>query len=226
MKNILTFVGTLGLLLIAGSASAATITFKATLTGTQQDPPVGTSATGTAEITLDDVAKTISGTITYTGLSGPPNAAHIHEAACGHNGPPVFDFDEVTADKIEFEDGELEDAEIADLKAGNYYINVHTAANPNGEIRGQLFEEGSQEKCPSGGPTSHSDAGTSGGADGGSSSSSSGSASGSSSGSSAATTTDDGGCSTTGSAPAGGGLALGLGVAWGLAAMMRNRRKR
>ena len=219
-------------LLVSGAASAAITKYTVTLDGAQEVPAVQTAATGTGTLDFDDEAKTLTGTITYTGLSGAPTAAHIHKEACGVSGGVAQALDP-GADSLDV-DVTLTAAQITDLVAGNLYVNIHTAENGGGEIRGQLYPEGSTNKCPPEG----TDAGSSSGdTDSGASSSSGGNTSSSSGGTNDASTVradagtnkaapaEDDGCSTTGSAP-GSGLAIAFGVGVAVAAIGRNRRKR
>ena len=82
-------------------------------------------------------ADTLTYTVKYEGLSGPAVAAHIHGPADpGANAPPVVPF--ANAASPITGTATLTDAQAADLKAGKYYVNVHTAANKGGEIRGQI----------------------------------------------------------------------------------------
>lgn len=119
----------------AAPAWAETKVFNAELTGASEVPAVETAATGTAEVTVDTEAKTVTWTITTEGLSGDATAAHIHgPAAAGENAAPVIDVSAAIASGS----GEITDEQLADLEAGNYYVNVHTEAHPDGEIRGQL----------------------------------------------------------------------------------------
>lgn len=123
--------------LAARHAQAAEMAFKATLSGAQEVPAKTTDGKGDFLGTLDTATKTLSYTLTYTGLSGPATAAHIHgPAAAGANAGVVVPFaspaSPITGKVM------LTDAQIADLEAGKMYANVHTAANPGGEIRGQI----------------------------------------------------------------------------------------
>lgn len=109
--------------------------FHADLTGASEVPAVDTQAKGTADVTVDTEAKTVNWTVTTEGLSGDATAAHIHgPAAEGENADPVIDLSAAIASGS----GEITDEQIADLEAGKYYLNVHTDAHPDGEIRGQL----------------------------------------------------------------------------------------
>jgi len=126
---------------LTSRGQAATTTFKATLNATSEVPPNQSPATGTATVTLDSATNTITWSGTFSGLTGPATAAHIHgPAPVGKNagvilwistkGSPFNSPFQGTA--------QLTPDQAADLSAGNYYVNVHTAANPGGEIRGQL----------------------------------------------------------------------------------------
>jgi CHRD domain len=124
-------------LLVASAAQAATEKFAATLSGDQEVPANTTTGKGKVEATLDTGTKALSYRITYSGLTGPAMAAHFHgPAAPGANAPPVVPIahpSNPTTGKAT-----LTDAQIADLEAGKWYFNVHTSANPGGEIRGQI----------------------------------------------------------------------------------------
>ena len=107
----------------------------ATLTGAQEVPPVTTKATGTAMITISG-DRAVSGTLTTTGVDA--TAAHIHEAPAGKSGPVVIPL-EMKGDTYTVPaNAKLTDAQFASFKAGNLYVNVHSAAHPDGEMRGQL----------------------------------------------------------------------------------------
>jgi len=124
--------------LLCGVARAAQITFKADLSGTNQVPPVATAGKGMATATLDTTTKTLTWIVDYSGLSGPATAAHIHGPADpGANAGVVVPFTGDLASPIKGS-AVLTDAQIAQLEAGKWYVNIHTAANKGGEIRGQL----------------------------------------------------------------------------------------
>ena len=123
--------------IIASPAMAETMKFKATLDGSQQSPPVTTNGKGTATFTFDSTSKKLTWNVKYSGLSGPAVAAHIHGPAdMGANADPVIPFKNLKS-PIKGS-ATLTDAQAADLEAGKYYVNVHTAKNKNGEIRGQI----------------------------------------------------------------------------------------
>lgn len=129
------FTGMLATLaLAAGSAVAGDV--KVTLSGSQEVPAVTTSATGAGTISVKD-DKSVSGSITTKDVVGV--AAHIHIAPAGKNGPPVITLTK-TSDNVWTvpEGSKLSDEQYAAFKAGDLYVNVHSATNKGGEIRGQL----------------------------------------------------------------------------------------
>jgi hypothetical protein len=126
-------------LLAAGMANAATLHFDTTLKGANEVPPHDVGGTGKVMATLDTVSKSFSYKVTYSGLTGPATMAHFHgPAAPGANAPPVVPVPKTALANPMMGKATLTDAQIADLEAGKWYFNIHTAANPGGEIRGQL----------------------------------------------------------------------------------------
>lgn len=121
------------------AASAAMLQFHATMNGASEVPPKQTAGTGEALATLDTAKKELTYTVTFQNLSGPATAAHFHgPAAPGANaGVAVAIGNNPTSPAHAAVT--LTDAQIADLEAGKWYVNVHTAANPGGEIRGQVL---------------------------------------------------------------------------------------
>ena len=137
-RFVLVIAGLLALGLAAGGAQAATKAFKATLNNASEVPPTTGSGTGAATATLDTATGTLSWDVTYSGLSGPALAAHIHgPAAAGKNAGVVIPFKGRLASPIKGSQ-KLTPSEVTALEAGEYYVNIHTAANKGGEIRGQL----------------------------------------------------------------------------------------
>ena len=124
--------------LISGAAYAETVPFHAALNGASEVPAKTIEGKGTAAASLDTATKMLTYTIEYTGLSGPATAAHFHGPAdAGANAGVVLPFPTPTA-PIKGT-ATLTDAQMADLMAGKWYANIHTAANPGGEIRGQVL---------------------------------------------------------------------------------------
>jgi len=130
------------LLFAAGAARADIVHFAADLTGKDEVPANSSAATGNVTAELETTERTLAYRATYKGLSGPATMAHFHgPAAPGANAPPVI----TVPDNAKLPIGgsvRLTEQEMADLLAGKWYFNVHTAANPGGEIRGQLKEVG------------------------------------------------------------------------------------
>ncbi len=117
--------------------------YAARLTGSQEVPAVDTTASGSARVYLNADKTVATVQVTTSGLSGPITGAHIHSGIAGANGDVVKSLDIQgnvltatwrTNDNVTPLTADL----INDLMNGGLYINVHTAANPNGEIRGQL----------------------------------------------------------------------------------------
>ena len=140
--NTKTMLATLALgatIALAGPAFAAD-KMKATLDGKSEVPPNTSAAKGTADIDYDAASKKLSWKLTYSGLSGPATAAHFHgPAAAGANAGVAVAIPNAGTSPVEGS-ATLTDAQAADLAAGKYYVNVHTAANPGGEIRGQVMK--------------------------------------------------------------------------------------
>ena len=115
------------------------VNFAATLNGASETPANASTATGTATGTYNTNTKILTLTITYSGLT--PTAGHIHKGAVGVPGDVVFPFTSVATSPISFTSRALTAAEEGELMAGNYYVNLHSAAFPGGEIRGQLLKQ-------------------------------------------------------------------------------------
>ena len=108
------------------------------LSGASEVPPVTSNAIGTVELNLNKQTNELSWTVTYTGLSGLATGAHFHgPAMAGENAGVVMPMTGSLTSPIRGT-ASLTAAQAADLMAGKWYVNLHTAANPNGEIRGQF----------------------------------------------------------------------------------------
>ncbi|MEQ1779895.1 MAG: CHRD domain-containing protein [Hyphomonadaceae bacterium] len=102
--------------------------------------PSATAGTGMGMFMFEPSTHTLTYDVTFSNLTGPAVAAHIHgPVAEGGKGPPVVPFPSA-ASPIKGT-ATLTDAQAADLAAGKYYVNIHTAANPGGEIRGTIKPE-------------------------------------------------------------------------------------
>ena len=139
MSNTRIMLATLALgtaIALAGPAFADKM--KATLDGASEVPANTSAGKGTADIDYDAASKKLTWKLTYSGLSGPATAAHFHgPAEVGKNAGVAVAIPGAALSPAEGS-ATLTDAQAADLLAGKFYVNVHTAANPGGEIRGQV----------------------------------------------------------------------------------------
>ncbi len=136
-KNLLASAGIAAALMLGASAAQAEmLVFKATLAGSTSVPANDSAGKGTAEMTVDTETKKVSWTMTADGLSGTATAAHAHgPAAMTETAPPVID---MSGEMMMKGSADITEAQWTDMKAGKYYVNVHTEKFPDGEIRGQL----------------------------------------------------------------------------------------
>ena len=117
------------------------VSYKADLKGATEVPPNDSKGTGAVDATYDTTSKKLSWTVTYSGLTGPATAAHFHgPAAANANAPPVVPISGNLASPIKG-DVTLTEAQAADLQAGRWYFNIHTAAHKDGEQRGQMLKK-------------------------------------------------------------------------------------
>src|SRR5215813_11366340 len=124
--------------ILASPAFAETLSFKADLKASEAVPPNDSKGTGMTA-SYDTESKKLSWKGNYSELSGPATMAHFHgPAEPGKNAGVAVP---ITPSTSPFENSaNLTDAQAADLLAGRWYVNVHTAAHPGGEIRGQLVK--------------------------------------------------------------------------------------
>jgi hypothetical protein len=134
------FAGLFAAGLISG-ASAATVKYHATLNPKSEVPPTSGSGSGEMNATLNTTSKELAYTLTFKDLSGPATAAHFHgPAGPDANAPVVVPIDGKSPKSPVHATATLTDAQINELNSGKWYVNVHTAKNPGGEIRGQVAE--------------------------------------------------------------------------------------
>lgn len=133
-SRICVFLAAAALVVSAGSALAKDV--KVSLSGSEETPPVTTAASGEGVLKIAK-DKSVSGSIKTTGIDG--TVAHIHLGAPGESGPPIITL-EKTADGVWSvpAGSKLTDEQYASFKAGNLYVNVHSAEHKPGEIRAQL----------------------------------------------------------------------------------------
>ena len=122
------------------AAVAHLATFTTRLAGTNMVPPVATSAMGTADAVLDTQTRVLRWKVSFSKLPGPVTMAHFHgPAAIGANAGVALGFAAPVSSPYEGR-ATLTVQQAADLLAGRWYINIHTARFPAGEIRGQMIE--------------------------------------------------------------------------------------
>jgi hypothetical protein len=124
-----------------GALAQSAVKYTATMTAAEEVPPNASTGKGRAEFVLNPATKELTWTVTWEGLTGDAVAAHVHGPADkGANaGVQVQLGVQGTPPKSPLTGkATLTDAQIADLNAGKYYVNIHTAMNKGGEIRGQV----------------------------------------------------------------------------------------
>ncbi len=127
-------------LMLAPPAWAETLHFRAPLTTAAEVPAKTGPGTGTADAMFDTASSRLTYTITYSGLSGPATAAHFHgPASATETAGVVIKVNGNLASPIRGE-ALLTHEQAEALEKGLWYVNVHTASNPAGEIRGQLVK--------------------------------------------------------------------------------------
>jgi len=130
------------LALVASAARAEEIEFHSELKGASAVPPTESKATGNVSATLDTKTRKFTYTIIYSGLSGPVTAAHFHgPAAPGENGRAELPVAALSLASPIKGHATLSAGKAADLVKGLWYLNLHDAAYPTGEIRGQLVRK-------------------------------------------------------------------------------------
>jgi hypothetical protein len=132
------------MVLVQQPANATVHNLTAFIDGIQETPPVVTTGSGAATMTLDDVTNQFIMTGTFANLIGTTTAAHVHgPAAPGVPAGILFGitFDPgVSSGNISF-NGLITPAQTSTILSGNSYINIHTTFRPGGEIRGQIVPE-------------------------------------------------------------------------------------
>ena len=123
----------------ASIAHAETVKLRADMKGSNEVPPNTSPGSGTADATFDTDSKLLTWTVTYSNLTGPVMGAHFHGPVdAGKNAGIVLPFK--TVESPIQGSATLTDNQATDLLAGKWYANIHTAANPGGELRGQMMK--------------------------------------------------------------------------------------
>ena len=136
-----TVVAVCALTLMSAAAHAATVHLKADLKASAEVPPKDSAGTGTLTATLNTKTDEFTYHIEFSGLSGPVVAAHFHgPAAEGVNAKPQLPIKGTPITSPIDGKATLTAEQAKDLLDGKWYFNLHTAANPGGEIRGQVLK--------------------------------------------------------------------------------------
>lgn len=142
------------LLMSAVQARAEVFTFTANLSGGNETPGVSTGSAGTATISYDTVTGVLTYRVDVYNMPSGTTASHLHAGAAGVSGPTVVNFTVLTNISNDFAITGTASASNLNVRAaqgvnswddlvqalllGNTYVNVHSTANPGGEIRGQV----------------------------------------------------------------------------------------
>ena len=139
LRSMVAAIAVAGMLALATPSIAAMMNFKASLSGKSEVPANTTAGTGEVTVTYDTATKKLTWKGSYSGLTGPATAAHFHgPAPPGKNAGVMIP---ISPNGPSFEgSATLNDAQAKALMDGDMYVNVHTAANKGGEIRGQLMK--------------------------------------------------------------------------------------
>jgi hypothetical protein len=136
-----TVVTVCALTLVSAAAHAATIQLKADLKASSEVPPKDSAGMGTMTGTLNTETNEFTYHIEFSGLTGPAVAAHFHgPAAEGANAKPQLPIKGSPVTSPIDGKATLTAEQAKDLLDGKWYFNLHTAANPGGEIRGQIMK--------------------------------------------------------------------------------------
>ncbi|HEY4169788.1 MAG TPA: CHRD domain-containing protein [Reyranella sp.] len=129
------------LALSPAAAFAASETFTADLKPASEVPAVDSKGSGMLTATYDTASKKLTYSATYKDLTGPATMAHFHGPADAKtNAKVVVPVKDMTPSVLKGE-ATLTPEQAADLEAGKWYFNIHTAANKGGEIRGQVMKK-------------------------------------------------------------------------------------
>jgi hypothetical protein len=127
---------------IGEAARADVVTFTADLSASAEVPSNPSPAKGSAEVRLDTATGGLSWVIEFSGMSGPLTAAHFHgPASPTANAGILVPIARAGARSPLVGGSTLAQPQIQELLAGRWYINLHTASYPGGEIRGQVTKK-------------------------------------------------------------------------------------
>lgn len=134
---------------LVSTASAATISYTAHLSGAKEVPKTDSKGSGKLDATYNSATKDLTYTLTFDGLTGPATAAHFHgPAPRGQNAGVLSPIGDKTLTSPVTGKLTLSEDQAKELHAGKVYVNIHTAANPGGEIRGQVVRVSMKKRHP------------------------------------------------------------------------------
>jgi CHRD domain len=141
-RNLAATLAAVLLIAFAFPAHAERVRLSANLDGKKEIPPVESPGSATATVWFDKDTATVTWDVYWSGLSGDPTAAHFHGPASKYNKAGV----QVDLGGNGFVSpfrgtAQLTDEQAGQLLDGQWYINIHTAAHPDGEIRGQVLRQ-------------------------------------------------------------------------------------
>ena len=115
------------------------VKFAATINGASESSPNPSTATGSSTATFNKDTKILTVNVTFSGVTAANG--HIHKGAVGVAGGVIFGFTAPITSPINYTSPALDATQEADLFANLYYVNIHSATYPAGEIRGQLIKQ-------------------------------------------------------------------------------------
>ena len=128
---------TLGLTACGSAMMGNTTAISAKLSSANEVPANSSAGTGMLDASFNKDTSVLTWTVSYSGMTGPVTAGHFHgPAMAGANAGVALGFSGSMDSPIKGS-ATLTAAQAADLLAGKWYVNLHTAANKGGEIRGQ-----------------------------------------------------------------------------------------
>ena len=132
------------------AASAATVSYTARLSSRSEVPKTESTGTGRLHATFDPQTKAFNYTLTFENLTGPATVAHIHGPATrAQNAGVVVPLGDKNPTSPITGSVTLTDDQVKSLQSSKLYVNVHTAANPGGEIRGQIIGSHARKRATS-----------------------------------------------------------------------------
>ncbi|MGE6419866.1 CHRD domain-containing protein [Alteromonas macleodii] len=118
----------------------ADMTYNVNLSGSQEVPAVTTMSMATAVVEIDEDLPAFSVSVDVSGLTDV-TGVHVHDGGIGMNGPVAFPLTDAGNGTYVLAETNISPSNLDALTSGEWYLNVHTTANPNGEVRGQIVPD-------------------------------------------------------------------------------------